>query len=126
MDNATIEQTVLAHYRSGSYFGKIIEDRGERYLVEVLAVKKHPLQGDLHNYGETENVFFHQRKALSYKEKMNVSKSAVHIHDEEIPIYKDSLKQAVDALKTKLSKDDKPFNHAALNSLKELEKYYFE
>src|SRR5699024_630547 len=83
---------VKAHYKSGTYVGEVMEDRNDRYLIKVLAVKKHPLQGDIHNYGETEGVFFHERKALAYTEKMNVKKSAIHPYTETVPDYGDSLK----------------------------------
>lgn len=126
MDNAKIGQTVKAHYNSGTYVGEIVEDRGKDYLVKVLAVVKHPLQGDLHNYGKTENVFFHRRKALSYLEKTNVSKSAVHPFEDDVPDYLESLKEAIDLLKRKLSKDETEFNQAAKLNLQELEKDYFK
>ncbi|MUV39232.1 Kinase-associated lipoprotein [Lentibacillus sp. JNUCC-1] len=114
-------ETVRAHQKSGTYIGKIIQDRGEQYLVEVLAVEKHPLQGDIHNYGQTEGVFFHERKALAPHEKMNVKKAAVHPYEGAIPDYGPSLKQAVEDLKNKLSKKDTPFNHKALQTLENLE-----
>ncbi|SDK08228.1 kinase-associated lipoprotein B [Sediminibacillus albus] len=126
MDNASIGDIVKAHYKSGSYIGEIVEDRGENYLVKVLAVVKHPLQGDLHNYGKTENVFFHQRKALSYLEKMNVSKPAVHPYTEDtIPDYQASLKQSLNEMKEKLTKEDSQFNNQAKESLDDLERHYF-
>ncbi|WP_026569599.1 MULTISPECIES: kinase-associated lipoprotein B [Sediminibacillus] len=127
MENATIGEIVKAHYKSGTYIGEVIEDRGANYLIKVLAVAKHPLQGDLHNYGKTEDVFFHQRKALSWQEKMNVSKPAVHPYTENsIPDYESSLRQSVDELKKKLSKQDNPFNQKAIKSLEELERSYFQ
>ncbi|WP_138420276.1 kinase-associated lipoprotein B [Aquibacillus sediminis] len=120
-----IDDIVKAHYKSGTYIGKLVEDRGEKYLVQVLAVIKHPLQGDIHNYGQLDGVFFHQRKALSYLEKMNVNKSAVHPYGEEVPDYQTSLRQAVEALKDKLTKKDTEFNQAALENLNQLEMMYF-
>ncbi|MDC3418298.1 kinase-associated lipoprotein B [Aquibacillus salsiterrae] len=125
MDNAKIGQIVKAHYKSGTYIGEVMEDRGKNYLVKVLAVVKHPLQGDIHNYGQTEDVFFHQRKALSYQEKMNVSKSAVHPFEEEIPSYIDSLKEAVEVLENKLLKQESKFNQQALANLSQLKEQYF-
>jgi len=113
---------VLAHYNSGSYIGKVIEDRGERSLIKVLAVKKHPLQGDIHNYGKIDGVFFHERKALAYHEKMNVKKPAIHAYTEDIPDYSESLKKAVADAKEKLQKKDTSFNQLALKTLEKLEK----
>ncbi|WP_053218790.1 kinase-associated lipoprotein B [Virgibacillus senegalensis] len=126
MENASIGEIVKAHYKSGTYIGEVIEDRGANYLIKVLAVVKHPLQGDLHNYGKTEDVFFHQRKALSWQEKMNVSKPAVHPYTENsIPDYESSLKESLDQLKNKLRQQDTAFNQQALKSLQELEQSYF-
>lgn len=122
MENGTI---VKAHYKTGIYIGEIIEDRNRFYLVKVLAVEKHPMQGDLHNPGKTEDVFFHQRKALSYNEKANVQKEAVKPHDGEVPNYKVSLKDAVHALKTKLIRRETEFNQNAKSQLEDLERQYF-
>lgn len=118
---AEVGSIVLAHYNSGSYIGEVVEDRGERSLIKVLAVKKHPLQGDIHNYGQVDGVFFHERKALAYHEKMNVKKPAIHAFTEEIPDYVESLKKAVGEAKEKLQKKDTPFNQLALKTLKRLE-----
>ncbi|WP_181349518.1 kinase-associated lipoprotein B [Thalassobacillus sp. CUG 92003] len=116
---------VKAHYKSGEYIGELIKDKGNMYLVQVQAVAKHPMQGDLHNPGETDNVFFHQRKALSYQEKMNVDKQAVHAYEEPVPEYETSLKEAVDKLKQKLNRRDTDFNRHALSQLESLETQYF-
>ncbi|BAC14297.1 kinase-associated protein B [Oceanobacillus iheyensis HTE831] len=119
---------VKAHYKSGTYIGIIKEDRGQQYLVEVRAVLKHPLQGDLHNYGQTgEDVFFHERKALSYKEKMNVKKPAVHIYDtEEIPSYSESLQTAVVNYKEKLADNPTAFDLQCLKKLEQLEETHYK
>ncbi|CDQ21308.1 kinase-associated lipoprotein B [Halobacillus karajensis] len=122
IQNGTI---VTAHYKTGIYIGEIMEDRNRFYLVKVLAVQKHPMQGDLHNPGKTENVFFHQRKALSYNEKANVQKEAVKAYDGEIPSYEESLKNAVLALKTKLTRRETEFNQSAKQQLDDLESHYF-
>lgn len=121
MAEVAIGDIVRAHYNSGTYIGEVKEDRGMNYLIEVLAVVKHPLQGDLHNPGQVENVFFHERKALAHHEKMNVKKPAVKPFAEEIPSYSESLKQAVDIYREKLSADQTLFNQAALDKLNSLE-----
>ncbi|HLR09504.1 MAG TPA: kinase-associated lipoprotein B [Bacillota bacterium] len=121
MDNLNNGEIVRAHYNSGTYIGKIIEDRKDRYLIEVLAVEKHPLQGDIHNPGKVDGVFFHERKALAYHEKMNVKKPAVKPYTEAVPNYAESLKQAVFHLREKLQKEDSDFNRAALQCLDNLE-----
>lgn len=121
MADVAIGDIVQAHYNSGTYIGKVIEDRGKQYLIEVLAVTKHPLQGDLHNPGKVENVFFHERKALAFHEKTNVKKPAVKPFDGEVPAYGESLKEAVEAYRKKLEAEDSAFNKAALNALNHLE-----
>lgn len=126
MAEVNIGDTVRAHYNSGTYIGKVKEDRGERYLIEVLAVYKHPMQGDIHNPGKVEGVFFHERKALAHHEKMNVKKPAVHPYDEEIPEYGPSLKQAVETYREKLKAEDSEFNQAALRKLEGLEENIYK
>ncbi|WP_373893158.1 kinase-associated lipoprotein B [Virgibacillus natechei] len=126
MADVAIGTTVRAHYNSGTYIGEVKEDRGERYLIEVFAVDKHPIQGDLHNPGEVEDVFFHERKALAHHEKMNVKKPAVRPFDQTIPPYSASLKQAVDNYKEKLKAEDTAFNKKALRTLEGLEEKYYE
>ncbi|MBN8235528.1 kinase-associated lipoprotein B [Halobacillus kuroshimensis] len=126
MSEIQVGSKVKAHYKTGIYMGEVKEDRGKFYLVQVLAVDKHPMQGDLHNPGKTENVFFHQRKALSYLEKANVQKEAVHPYEgTEIPEYQESLKLSVEKLKEKLNRRDTDFNSHAAEQLNDLEKQYF-
>lgn len=125
MAELAIGDTVKAHYRSGSYIGKIIQDRGDKYLVEVHAVLKHPLQGDLHNYGKHADVFFHERKALAYQEKMNVKKAAVHPYTGDIPAYAESLRLAVEDFREKMQMEGTEFSRQALNRLDELEANHY-
>lgn len=126
MAEVNIGEIVKAHYNSGSYIGKVIEDRGNHYLIEVLAVLKHPLQGDLHNMGKVENVFFHERKALFFREKMNVKKPAVHLYQEEIPAYGESLKKALEVYREKLLSENSTYNQKALETLNNLEENYYK
>lgn len=121
MSELEVGDIVKAHYRSGTYIGEVKEDRGENFLIEVLAVFKHPLQGDLHNMKETEGVFFHERKALAHREKMNVKKPAVHPYNANVPEYKESLKDALKTYREKLQKEDTKYNRLALETLTRLE-----
>ncbi|HLR62738.1 MAG TPA: kinase-associated lipoprotein B [Lentibacillus sp.] len=121
----SVEDIVEVKYNSGKYIGEVLEDRGERYLVKVHAVVKHPTQGDLHNPGETEGVFFQVRKALAHYEKMNVVKSAVKSYDGKIPDYQTSLQEAVAAIKEKLSKKDTVFNKQSLKQIEDLEQHTY-
>ncbi|MEW9677057.1 sporulation phosphorelay system protein KapB [Lentibacillus sp. L22] len=117
-----IGDIVRAHYNSGVYIGKVKEDRGDRFLVEVLAVIKHPMQGDLHHPGVAEgNVFFHARKALAHHEKMNVAKAVVYPYDDSIPDYHQSLQASVNNMKEKLMQKDTAFSKEALKKLIDLE-----
>ena len=125
MSEITTGSLVKAHYRSGTDLGVVNELRGENYLVEVLAVQKHPLQGDLHNYGKLDDVFFHERKALAFHEKMNVKKAAVKKYEGEIPDYGKSLKEAVEEYMEKLAAEDIPFNKLARQKLDSLENTYY-
>lgn len=125
MKNINIGETVIANYNSGTYIGKAIEERRKFYLVEILAVHKHPTQGDLHNPGKVEGVGFYERKALSYTEKANVSKRQVKPYDGEIPDYKESLNKAFNALKKELESEDTDYNYAALKRLNDLFKHYY-
>ncbi|MGY0693232.1 sporulation phosphorelay system protein KapB [Virgibacillus sp. FSP13] len=117
---------VRAHYNSGVYIGEVQEDRGERFLVKVLAVMKHPMQGDLHHPGVIDdNVFFHERKALAHYEKMNVDKAVIYPYDDEIPNYHTSLKASLATMKEKLIKKDNTFSQEALKKLQDIEEKYY-
>jgi kinase-associated protein B len=71
-DSLKIGDNVRVEIRSGHYLGELIEINGPRVLVKVLAVLKHPEQGDLHNPYNPDVPMFHERRALSYTEKTNV------------------------------------------------------
>lgn len=121
----SVGDIVEVKYNSGKYIGEVLEDRGERFLVKVHAVTKHPMQGDLHNPGETEDVLFQERKALAHYEKMNVVKSAVKNFDGELPDYQASLLQAVADIKQQLSEKDTTFNKQSLKQIKDLEQHTY-
>lgn len=125
MSDLTIGDIVLANYNSGLYIGKLEEDRRNFLLVEVLAVKKHPTQGDLHNPGKVEGVAFFERKALAYKEKMNVQKRKVQPYNGDVPNYSDSLRKAIYNLKIELSSEDTLYNKKAMEKLIGLEEHYY-
>lgn len=126
MDEVKIGSIVKADYNSGMYIGKIIEDRGNFTLVKVLAVLKHPTQGDLHNPGKVEQVAFFERKALGFQEKMNARKRKIYPFQGEIPNYGESLKEAVKKLKEELISENTAFNQKSLEKLDILEKHYYK
>lgn len=125
MKEFKVGDIIRAHYNSGTYIGEILEDRGNQYLVEVLAVDKHPIQGDLHSPKQVEGVAFHERKALSYKEKMNAKKAATFKYNESVPNYAESLKAAVDTIRANLQKEANDYNQKALEKIADLEKHYY-
>lgn len=125
MKQFKVGDMVRAHYNSGTYIGEIIEDRGNRYLVEVLAVDKHPIQGDLHSPKQVQGVAFHERKALAYREKMNAKKPATFAYDKTPPNYAESLKDAVEKIRSTLTGEDTEYNQRALDKIADLETHYY-
>ncbi|MGO4180644.1 sporulation phosphorelay system protein KapB [Paenibacillus sp. MCAF9] len=96
-DSLKIGDNVRAEIRSGHYLGELVEINGPRALVKVLAVLKHPEQGDLHNPYNPDVPMFHERRALSFTEKTNVLLRDVKRHTGLIPEYNDSLRAAAEA-----------------------------
>lgn len=120
-----VGQLVKTSYNSGQYIGKIIDDKRNFWLVEILAVVTHPTQGDLHQRGEVEGVAFHERKALAFREKTNARKRDTIAYDGTVPDYAASLKEAVTEMKTELKKEDTPFNQLSLEKIADLESYFY-
>lgn len=125
MENIKNGNIVEAEYNTGIYIGEVIEDRHNSYLVQVLAVLIHPTQGDLHNPGKVEGVAFHERKALAFTEKMNAPKRKVKPYLGKVPVYLESLNNAVEMLRTELNKNDSLYNREALKKLSSLEKDFY-
>jgi kinase-associated protein B len=94
---------VTGLYKTGKYVGEVTEIRPSHYLVRVLAVLKHPTQGDLHNPNQTDVALFH----------------------EGVPDYKESLAKALSAQIEKYEGDESSFAQQCLVHLKNLEKDYF-
>lgn len=124
-EHLQIGEMVKTSYNSGEYIGKIIDDKRNFWLVEILAVVTHPTQGDLHQRGEVEGVAFHERKALAFREKTNARKRDTVKYDGAVPNYAQSLKQAVTKIKTELKKEDTPFNQLSLEKITDLETYFY-
>ena len=125
MSEFSLGDKVQAPSKSGIYIGELIEDRHDKYLVKVLAVLKHPMQGDLHHPKQVENVVFHERKALAQYEKVNVLKSVVNSYTDVIPDYGESLKSAVEIYRKQLESKKTPYNKEALRALKIVEESYY-
>ncbi|MEK4562333.1 sporulation phosphorelay system protein KapB [Staphylococcus sp. FSL K6-3157] len=111
-------------HKTGSY-GVIIKEEDEnQVLVQVEQVIKHPKQGDLHSPTETENVFFHERKALSHFEKRYTTKSHLKLFTEDELPYEQSLQQAITKLELKLKDQDTLHAKKSLENLQQLKKDY--
>lgn len=126
METLQIGDLVQTTYNSGTYIGKIIDDKRNFWLVEILAVVTHPTQGDLHHPGQVEGVAFHERKALAFREKTNARKRDTVKYEGEVIDYAQSLKQAVDSMRQSLKKEDTPFSNLSLEKIADLEKHYYQ
>lgn len=121
-----IGDIVETRYNSGTYIGKVLEDKRNFWLVEVLAVVIHPTQGDLHHRGQVEGVAFHERKALAFREKTNARKRDTVPFVGDLPDYVASLKEAVANMKAELSKEDTAFNQLSLERIADLEAHFYD
>lgn len=118
---------VIAKYKTGEYIGRFVQYRNETYgIVEILAVRRHPTQGDLHHPNEVNVPLFHQRRALSHHEKAVVNLNAIQPYDGDIPEYKTSLKTALEEKVDKLKDRNDPWAEEARRQMADLEKEYFK
>ncbi len=118
---------VIATYKTGEYVCRYIEERHERNaVVEVLAVRRHPTQGDLHSPNQVDVPLFHQRKALAFHEKAVVHQVGLVPFEGRLPDYYDSLKEALDAIYEKLKTRDTEWAEQSIQQLQDLEKDYFK
>lgn len=126
MAEFNIGDKVTAIYKTGKYIGEITDIRPQHYLVRVLGVLKHPMQGDLHSPKDADVMLFHERRALAYREQTNVPKQMVKPFEERIPDYKESLKSALDKMKAELTGDSSAWAEQSLKNMEALEKDYFK
>lgn len=126
MKTINLGDIVTAKYNSGVYIGTVLEDRKNFWLVKVLAVITHPTQGDLHNPGHIDKGAFHERKALSYHEKMNARKRTTSLFEKVVPDYETSLFNATQQLKSDLQHKDTDYSRLALQKLSDLETHYYD
>ncbi|NOU85925.1 kinase [Paenibacillus sp. LMG 31460] len=125
MSNFQIGDRVTAEYKTGAYFGEVVEvSSSMKAAVRILAVKEHPTQGDLHNPMDPSVAFFHQRRALSYQEIALIPISTIRPYAGQIPDYQDSLKRALLTQISKLS-DMEAWAGRSLQELDQLQKEYF-
>ncbi|MED3563241.1 kinase-associated lipoprotein B [Bacillus xiapuensis] len=125
MADFKIGDRVTAIYKTGKYIGEITEERPQHYLVRVLAVLKHPMQGDLHNPKSADVLVFHERRALAFREQANIPKQMVKHFEEEVPDYQTSLKNSLEQTKKELLENPSPWAEMSLKMIESLEKDYF-
>ncbi|WP_438432859.1 sporulation phosphorelay system protein KapB [Gorillibacterium sp. sgz500922] len=120
----TVGDRVRASFKSGEYIGEVMELSERKAAVRVLAVLKHPAQGDLHHPGRADVLLFHQRRALAFQEIALMPLPTVVLYSGEIPDYRASLRSALDREVRGLQEQ---WNYAsrALQELKALEEDYF-
>ncbi|MBY0598155.1 kinase-associated lipoprotein B [Bacillus bingmayongensis] len=119
-----IGDIVTGIYKTGKYIGEITNSRPGSYVVKVLAVLKHPTQGDLHNVKQADVPFFHERRALAFREQTNIPQTMVKKYEGDIPDYKESLQIALEAQMNAFSEDDSPFARRSLQTLQQLKQDY--
>jgi kinase-associated protein B len=115
---------VKAQYKTGAYIGEKEEVKNGRALIKVLAVIKHPIQGDLHHPKQADVPFFQERKALSYGERTWVPEHTVSPYEGELPDYRTSLEKAMKHLYDQLQAEDSDFADKSIACLNELRKDY--
>jgi len=126
MSQLNIGDLVHVEYNSARYVGEYVEDRGNFALVKVLAVLKHPEQGDLHKPGEVEGIAFFERKALAHRELVNARKRMISPYEGKVPNYDESLETAFYELKERLKQEDTAFNKLSLQRLDDVYKHYYK
>ncbi|MBM7648504.1 kinase-associated protein B [Bacillus ectoiniformans] len=117
-------EIVTAFYKTGKYIGEITAVRPGQYTVRILAVLRHPAQGDLHNPKTADVPFFHERKALAHREQANIPENTVNPYEGDIPDYFESLDTAFHKLKSKLEADDSAFAEKSLDAMQAIQKEY--
>ncbi|WP_409346964.1 sporulation phosphorelay system protein KapB [Paenibacillus sp. MBLB4367] len=117
-------QMVRAGYKTGEYVGEIVELSAEKAAVRVLAVLRHPTQGDLHRPMNPDVGFFHQRRALAFQEIALMPLQTLEPYSQRVPEYRESLEKAIqseiDAFHRTLR-----FAERSLEELEALKRDYF-
>ena len=117
---------VFAKYKSGIYVGELLQFEQPKAKVRMLAVHKHPTQGDLHHPMQLDVEMFHQRRALSYREVANVHVNDISPYLEtKIPDYEQSLRTALQLEIETMEQLGTPFAHKCLELLEQLKTEYW-
>lgn len=112
--------------KTGKYIAEVIDFSSSKALVKVLAVLRHPTQGDLHYPGVAENVMFQQRRAMAFNEKTWVHPKSLKPYNQTIPPYNDSLQKALSEEIEKLEQQNDQWAKRSVEHLKILEHDYFK
>ncbi len=117
---------VRAVCKTGVYIAELldIQEEQNRALVKIVAVLKHPTQGDLHNPRNADVPYFHQRKALSEFEKAWAPLSSIKKYEGDIPPYKESLRIALQKEIEKMEEDQSEWATACLVKLRDCQNEY--
>ncbi|WP_283152164.1 kinase-associated lipoprotein B [Guptibacillus hwajinpoensis] len=118
-------EIVTAGYKTGRYIGEVVDMKSPKAVIKVLAVIKHPTQGDLHNPKQLDVPLFHQRKALAQFEKALVPMSAINHYEGNVPDYNDSLKVALETQSAELKHEGGRWAEASLIEIEKLKDDYF-
>ncbi|MDO6655803.1 kinase-associated lipoprotein B [Anaerobacillus sp. 1_MG-2023] len=118
-------EIVTAGYKTGRYIGEVVDMKSPKAVIKVLAVIKHPTQGDLHNPKQLDVPLFHQRKALAQFEKALVPMSAINHYEGNVPNYNDSLKEALETQSAELKHEGGRWAEASLIEIEKLKDDYF-
>ncbi len=122
----TADLTIFRN-KTGKYVGRIVEVRPpDKAVVEVLAVLTHPTQGDLHQPMQSDVPLFHQRRAMSFREKTVVQTRMLTDFEGKVPDYKASLREAMSKKMETLKENSDDWSIASVKQLEDLEKDYFE
>lgn len=118
-------QTVMAEYKTGTYLGKIVDWNPDRSkaAVQVHAVVKHPMQGNLHSPMNPDVSFFHQRRALAFNEIALMPLGTFKAYSGAIPEYEASLQEAITKDMIQLEKSIR-FSEMCLKELRALSREY--
>ncbi|MFC7370654.1 kinase-associated lipoprotein B [Fictibacillus iocasae] len=115
---------VKAIYKTGIYVGEQEDKKNGRVLINILAVVKHPMQGDLHNPKQADVPFFQERRALSPGERTWVPEHTVKPFEGQVPDYRVSLRQALREQEEELKKIGDDFAERSLLCLSQLKRDY--
>lgn len=117
---------VVATYKTGEYIGELLRLEEPKAKVRMLAVLKHPTQGDLHHPERADVAAFHQRRALAYREVANVFvRELAPYAGSGVPDYRSSLKEALDREAESMQRLENPFGDRCLEQLEQLRAEYF-